>query len=346
MLPHAFRQVVPVFDLRHQPPKTILPSSSPRRLAAFGWCAGDQRLIDMTPEQRFSNVQTMMIVKRMSKRSQSAIRAALVAGWVAGLLCWECKRSLRRVADSKLKRDIRNLAVAGFAAAAMQFFEVPVAAAIATRAQRQGSGLLRIVPAPERARTVAAILLLDYTLYIWHRLTHRIPLLWRFHQVHHVDREMDASTALRFHFGEITLSAAFRAAQVWVIGPTPASYALWQTFLFLCILFHHANIRLPLTWERRVARILVTPRLHGIHHSVVPEEVNCNWSSGLTVWDWLHGTLRTRVAQDSIVIGVAGLRNDHDQELRNALSLPFRAAAGVTPAVNSNSREPICALEA
>jgi sterol desaturase/sphingolipid hydroxylase (fatty acid hydroxylase superfamily) len=282
----------------------------------------------------------------MSKHSQNAIRAAIVAGWVAGLLFWEWKRSLRRVVDSKLKRDARNLAIAGFAAIAMQLFEVPVAVAIATRAQRQGSGLLQIIPAPEWARIVTAILLLDYTLYIWHRLTHRVPLLWRFHQVHHIDGEMDASTALRFHFGEITLSVAFRAAQVWVIGPSPGSYAVWQTFLFLCILFHHANIRLPLTWERRVAAILVTPRLHGIHHSIVPEEGNSNWSSGLTVWDSLHATLRTSVAQDSIVTGVAGLRTDRDQELRNALSLPFGDAAGVTPAAASPSREPISALKA
>ncbi len=282
----------------------------------------------------------------MSKPSQNAIRAALVAGWVAGLLCWERKSSLRRVVDSKLKRDVRNLAVAGLAATAMYFFEVPLAVAIATRAQRQGSGLLRIIPAPERIRTVLAILSLDYTLYVWHRLAHHVPLLWRFHQVHHLDREMDASTALRFHFGEISLSAAFRAAQVWVIGPTPASYAIWQTFLLLCILFHHANIRLPLTWERRLARILVTPRLHGIHHSIVSSEVNSNWSSGFTIWDWLHGTLRTNVVQDSIAIGVAGLRNDRDQELRNALLLPFRVAPSVTLVAATHSREPISALEA
>jgi sterol desaturase/sphingolipid hydroxylase (fatty acid hydroxylase superfamily) len=274
------------------------------------------------------------------------MQAVLVAGWVAGLLCWEYKRSLRRVVDSKLKRDARNLLIAGLAAAAMQLLEVPVAVAIATRAQRQRTGLLHSIPAPEWVRTAAAILLLDYTLYVWHRLTHRVPLLWRFHQVHHVDREMDASTALRFHFGEITLSVAFRAAQLWVIGPTPALYAIWQTFLILCILFHHANIRLPLTWERRLARILVTPRLHGIHHSIIPEEVNSNWSSGLTAWDWLHGTLRTRVAQHSIVIGVAGLREDRHQGLGNVLSLPFRDSASVIPGAASGSREPISALEA
>jgi sterol desaturase/sphingolipid hydroxylase (fatty acid hydroxylase superfamily) len=282
----------------------------------------------------------------MSNPPGNVVLAALVAGWLAGLLWWEHNRSLRRVVDSKLKRDARNLAIAGLAAAAVQLVEVPVAVAIATRAQQHGSGLLQMVPTPGWGRTAAAILLLDYTLYIWHRLTHRIPLLWRFHQVHHVDREMDASTALRFHFGEIIVSVAFRATQVWVIGPTPATYAVWQTFLFLCILFHHANIRLPLTWERRVARILVTPRLHGIHHSIVPEEVNSNWSSGLTIWDWLHGTLRTSVAQDSIVIGVAGLRNDRDQELRTALSLPFRAAASVPPMAGFSSREPIKTLEA
>ncbi len=275
----------------------------------------------------------------------NSIRIAVVGGWVAGLLLWEYRKSLRRVVDSKLKRDTRNLAVAGLAAAAMQFVEFPVAMALAVRAQETQSGLLQIGPAPEWVKLIAAIALLDYTLYIWHRLTHRVAFLWRFHQVHHVDREMDASTALRFHFGEITLSVAFRVAQIWVIGPAPWSYAAWQMFLFLCILFHHANIRLPLAWERRLARIIVTPRLHGIHHSVIPEEVNSNWSSGLTVWDWLHGTLRTNVPQASIIIGVEGLRDDRDQELGNILSLPFRAAASVTPMPISRSSQPISALE-
>jgi sterol desaturase/sphingolipid hydroxylase (fatty acid hydroxylase superfamily) len=101
---------------------------------------------------------------------------------VAGLLWWEYRRSLRRLVDSKAKRDIRNLAVAGLAAAAMQLIEFPVAIPIIMRAQRKHSGLLQIAPAPGWVKLVAAILLLDYTLYFWHRLTHRISLLWRFHQ--------------------------------------------------------------------------------------------------------------------------------------------------------------------
>ena len=276
---------------------------------------------------------------------RTATRVALIAGCVAGLLWWEHKRALRRVLDNKLKRDVRNLVVAGLAGVAMQLFEVPVAVAIAMHAQQRGTGLLRVLPFPEWLRAGAAIVLLDYTLYVWHRLTHRIPFLWRFHQVHHIDREMDASTALRFHFGEITVSVAFRAAQVWAIGPNPATYFAWQTFVFLCILFHHANVRLPLAWERRLARVLVTPRLHGIHHSIAPEEVNSNWSSGLTVWDWLHGTLRTSVPQDSITLGVPGFRDDRDQELFKVLSLPFRGVATVPPMPEASSRESFKLLE-
>jgi sterol desaturase/sphingolipid hydroxylase (fatty acid hydroxylase superfamily) len=241
--------------------------------------------------------------------------------WIAGLLWWEHKRSLRHVFDSKLRRDARNLAVAGLAAAAVQLFEAPVAMAIIRRRQGEAGNV------PKWWRSLAAVLLLDYTLYVWHRMTHRVPFLWRFHQVHHVDREMDASTALRFHFGEITLSVGFRAAQVWLIRPTQAAYSAWQTFLFACILFHHANIRLPIGWERCLVKVIVTPRLHGIHHSVVAEEVNSNWSSGLTLWDWLHGTLRTGVPQEAIVIGVEGLRDDRDQKLGRILGLPFRSGA-------------------
>lgn len=274
------------------------------------------------------------------------VRGILVGGWVAGLVWWEYRRALRPVHDSKVKRDARNLAAAGLAAAATSLLEVPVALALASRAQEQHTGLLPLAPLPAWSKPVIAVLLLDYTLYLWHRLTHQVPLLWRFHRVHHIDREMDASTAVRFHFGEITLSVAYRALQIALIGPTPATYLAWQTFLMMCILFHHANIELPLAWERRIARLFVTPRLHGIHHSIVAEHVNSNWSSGLTVWDWLHRTLRTDVPQKSIVIGVDNLRSDPDQALLHNLALPFLMPAGPIMTVpHSCDRASVAALQ-
>jgi sterol desaturase/sphingolipid hydroxylase (fatty acid hydroxylase superfamily) len=259
----------------------------------------------------------------------NTIRSLTLIAFAAGLLWLEHKWSLRRVADCKLKRDTRNLAVAGLAAVVVQLIEVPVVVAIASANAAKHAGLLQNIAIPDWFRSTAAILLLDYTLYLWHQMTHRVPLLWRFHRVHHIDREMDASTALRFHFGEITLSVAFRAAQIRLIGASAAMYASWQTFLILSILFHHSNVRLPIRWERRVAMVLVTPRLHAIHHSVEAEEMNSNWSSGLTFWDWLHGTLRTSVPQDSISIGVQGFRGDRDQKLLNLLVHPFVKSADV-----------------
>jgi sterol desaturase/sphingolipid hydroxylase (fatty acid hydroxylase superfamily) len=275
----------------------------------------------------------------------AAIRILIIGTWLAGLVLWEKRRALRRTSDNKLRRDLRNLAIAASAGVVMQFCELPVAFALAQWAELQRWGLVWKLPLPPLARAAISVALLDYTLYWWHYFTHRAPFLWRFHRVHHVDREMDATTAIRFHFGEIAISVLFRAGQVILIGPTPLAVASWQVFLFLCILFHHANVRLPLALERRIARFVMTPRLHGIHHSIQPNEVNSNWSSGFTVWDWLHGTLRTAVPQDSIVIGVPGYRDAQSQRLGNSLLLPFRSPVNVPEMARGTVRQPLAALK-
>ena len=176
---------------------------------------------------------------------------------------------------------------------------------------------------PKLLETFLAVALMDYTLYIWHVLTHRLPILWRFHLVHHVDLDLDASTAIRFHFGELMISVLWRAAQIVVIGVSPTSFAAWQLFLFPSILFQHSNVRLPPDLDEKLSRFIVTPRLHGIHHSDVQTETDSNWSSGLTVWDRLHGTFKNDVNQEEIVIGVPAYQNADDVVLTRILSLPF-----------------------
>lgn len=275
----------------------------------------------------------------------NTIRAVVIGAWIAGLVLWERRSALRCACDSKLRRDTRNLAIAACAGAVMQFCEAPVAFSLARQAEQKRRGLVWKLPSLRLARVLISIALLDYTLYWWHYLTHRVPLLWRFHRVHHLDREMDATTAIRFHFGEIAISVLFRAAQVVFIGPTRFSVAAWQVFLFLCILFHHANVRIPLGIERRIARFVVTPRLHGIHHSIQPDEVNSNWSSGFTIWDWLHGTLRTAAPQDSIIIGVPGFRNDEAQRLGKSLLLPFKGTVHVPAMPAGPVRQSLASLE-
>ena len=241
-----------------------------------------------------------------------------------GVLVWlENRRPLRRAVESKLTRGARNLTIAGLAAAALQLAEQPVAAPLTRLVERKRIGLLKIVRLPKFLETILAVVLMDYTLYVWHVLTHKIHFLWRFHLVHHVDLDLDASTAVRFHFAEMIISVLWRSAQVLIIGVSPTSFAAWQLFLFPSILFHHSNVRLPQDLERKINRFFVTPRMHGIHHSTVRDETDSNWSSGLTVWDFLHGTLKTGVAQREITIGVPAYQNKSEITLPKILPLPF-----------------------
>jgi sterol desaturase/sphingolipid hydroxylase (fatty acid hydroxylase superfamily) len=254
---------------------------------------------------------------------KDAVKTGGIAIFFAALVWFETRRALRRSVESKLVRDTRNLAVAGAGALVLRSLEKPVADRLLGLVARRKWGLLPMLRLPRAIETALAVILLDYTLYIWHVLTHRVPCLWRFHIVHHADLDMDASTALRFHFGELALSVPWRAAQIAVIGVSPGAYAFWQTALFLSILFHHSNVRLPLCLERSLNWFVVTPRMHGIHHSVIQEETNSNWSSGLTIWDWVHGTLLLDIPQEAITIGVPAYRTPDAVTLAKIIAMPF-----------------------
>jgi sterol desaturase/sphingolipid hydroxylase (fatty acid hydroxylase superfamily) len=251
------------------------------------------------------------------------LSAPLILAAFGTLLLLERRRPLRRQVESKLTRSARNLAVAGVGALALQLTETPIALRLTMLVEQHDLGLLKRLPLPAWLEVVVAVMLLDYSLYIWHVLTHKIPFLWRFHLVHHVDLDLDASTALRFHFGELVISIPWRVGQIILIGASPLAFSVWQTLLFLSILFHHSNVRLPVAMERWLNRLIVTPRMHGIHHSIVREETNSNWSSGLTIWDRLHGTLRLNVPQDEITIGVPAYRDPDEIGLANILKMPF-----------------------
>jgi sterol desaturase/sphingolipid hydroxylase (fatty acid hydroxylase superfamily) len=236
----------------------------------------------------------------------------------------ERRRPLRRSVEPKGRHDVRNLAIAGFSAAAVQLVENPVTQPLAALVEQRRWGLLKTLRLPGWLEIPLAVVLQDYLLYVWHILVHKVPFLWRFHLVHHVDLDLDASTALRFHFGEMVLSVPWRAAQVVLIGVSPLALSVWQTATLVEILFHHSNVELPIEVEWLLSRLVVTPRIHGIHHSIIPEETCSNWSSGLTLWDWLHGTERTDVPQDEITIGVPAYRSPAEVTLAKVLVMPCK----------------------
>jgi sterol desaturase/sphingolipid hydroxylase (fatty acid hydroxylase superfamily) len=184
-------------------------------------------------------------------------------------------------------------------------------------------GLLAWLALPPPLEWALAFLLLDLTFYWWHRANHRVPLLWRFHNVHHFDPALDISTALRFHFVEIALSAAFRVAQVVLLGLGAGVYWAYELCFQANTLFHHSNLRLPIRFERALNRLLVTPRMHGIHHSQVEAEAMSNYGVLLPWWDRIHRTLRLDVPQQAIEIGVPGYARPDDNRLLALLAAPF-----------------------
>lgn len=248
---------------------------------------------------------------------------AILATFVA-LAAAERARPLRLQGnDDQARRIARNLVMAGLSAAATQLAERPLVGPLARRIERRRWGLLPRLGLPAWAEQTAACLLMDYTLYLWHRLTHQVPLLWRFHQVHHADLDMDATTAVRFHAGEFVLGVPYRAAQVALIGVGPKALTAWQRLTLAEVLFHHSNLRLPLAIERWLARLVVTPAMHGIHHSTAPDEREANWSSGLSVWDRLHGTLNLPVTRRAVEVGVPEYRKPDEVRLPRLLAMPF-----------------------
>ena len=272
----------------------------------------------------------------MAKLLQPAFMIAAAAAIVYAERRWP----LRAPTQAEPQRSLRNVALGIGALAMVQIAEAPLVNPLARRVERRRLGLAQRLPLPAWARDLVAFLMLDYSIYLWHVLTHKLPVLWRFHLVHHVDLDLDASTALRFHAADMAISAPYRALQVVSAGASPRALKAWQGFFFLSVLFHHSNIRLPLRLERALARVFTTPRMHGIHHSAVQDETDSNWSSGLAVWDHLHRTFRLDVPQATIAIGVPAYRDPAELGIAASLALPFgtvRDAWRKNPAASANA---------
>lgn len=251
---------------------------------------------------------------------QREIAFAVLAGVaVLTLLMAERRRPSRPSTQPEPRRTIRNLAMGAGCAIVINLIEKPLTERLTATVEHRRIGVAQRLPEP--LRDPAAFLLLDWAMYGWHVATHRAPFLWRFHRVHHVDLDMDASTALRFHFADMAVSVPFRLAQVAVAGAGPRAHKMWQAFFFASVLFHHSRLKLPDGLERFLNRWLTTPGMHDIHHRADPAALNSNWSSGLAFWDHLHRTFRAD-APDA-PIGVPGC--EQSLTVPQLLALPMRS---------------------
>jgi sterol desaturase/sphingolipid hydroxylase (fatty acid hydroxylase superfamily) len=192
-------------------------------------------------------------------------------------------------------------------------------------AGRMGWGLFNALDWPLWVEVVLAILILDLAIWTQHLVTHKVPMLWRFHRVHHADRDFDVTTALRFHPVEILASMLLKIGLVYLLGPAALAVLLFEIILNGTAMFNHSNLRLPLWLDRAVRLILVTPDMHRVHHSIHRHEHDSNYGFALSVWDRIFRTYRPKpeAGHDLMTVGLEW-QDERPSRLGWALMLPFR----------------------
>lgn len=242
---------------------------------------------------------------------------------VSIFLALELRFSYRNNSVSKLKRWMTNLPLSVINGLIYYFIYFSVITEIMIKAKSQQLGLLNSVAMPDWLKIVFGILILDFTLYVWHRLNHVVPILWRFHRIHHSDMNMDVSTASRFHIGELLMSGLLRMMVVYSFGIFFIIYMLFEIMVNLSIQFHHSSIKINPIFEKFWLLFFVPPSMHRVHHSVKIKERNANYGVLFSFWDRFLGTLNWGIDQSTILIGIGSHRKFENLGFRQMWRMPF-----------------------
>lgn len=255
----------------------------------------------------------------------AAVRLSAFAGMLAVMASWEALAPRRTLRDGR-RRWSAHLMLAVMNTAVVRF-AVPFGVyGAAVAAGDRGWGLATLTNAPRPLEFAAAVLLMDLVVYLQHRLFHAVPLLWRFHKVHHADNDFDVTTGLRFHTVSMVLSMGVKMSVAVLLGASPLAVLVSETALNLTAMFNHANIRIPVALDRVLRWFVVTPDMHRVHHSVSPDEMTKNFGFNFPWWDRLLGTYRDQPAagHERMTSGLREHQADTDQNLLWMIALPFR----------------------
>lgn len=260
--------------------------------------------------------------------NESTIRLVIFLGLFALLALIETVIPRRPLRISKTKRWANNWALVLLNTVTLRIMALALpllAVGAALDASAKGWGLMNLLDFPVWLETVAAILILDFLIWGQHLITHKIPLLWRLHRVHHADQDMDVTTAIRFHPIEIALSMVLKIGAVYLLGASALAVILFEIILNGSAMFNHANMRLPLWLDRIVRLVMVTPDMHRVHHSVHRKEHDSNYGFSLSIWDRMFGTYVAQPADghDDMTIGLQW-QDESPANIGWNLTLPFR----------------------
>jgi sterol desaturase/sphingolipid hydroxylase (fatty acid hydroxylase superfamily) len=223
----------------------------------------------------------------------------------------------------RIRHAARNIAIALLNALFLSLVAAGITIKVAEATSANQIGLMFLIDLPLSVRIVFGLLVLDFWMYWWHRLNHVVPLLWRFHRMHHSDPQVDVTSASRFHIGEIMLSTTLRVGLIPVIGVPLEAIAVYDLVQMPVISFHHANIGLRPALDRVLNYLVVSPFMHKVHHSCKKTETDSNFSSVFSVWDRLFGTYVQSADPREIKFGILGFEVEERQSIVGMIKTPM-----------------------
>ena len=256
---------------------------------------------------------------------EPAIRLSFFVGVFAIVALWELAAPRRALTVSKALRWGSNLGLVALNTLVLRLMFPLAAVGVAAFGVANGWGLLNHFEVPFWLAVPVAVIAMDFVIWLQHVMVHAVPALWRLHQVHHADLDYDLTTGARFHPIEIALSMLIKLATITVLGPPVLAVVIFEVLLNATAMFNHGNIHLPEAVDRVLRRVVVTPDMHRIHHSVVRAEHDSNYGFALSVWDRIFRTYRAQpiAGHDAMVVGLEW-QDERPARLGWALGLPFR----------------------
>jgi sterol desaturase/sphingolipid hydroxylase (fatty acid hydroxylase superfamily) len=258
--------------------------------------------------------------------TETVLRLGVFFGIFLAMALWEVGAPMRRLAVSRLRRWGTNWAISILDAVMVRLLFGAAATGAALDALGGGWGVFNLLDWPGWAEFALAFLALDLAIWFQHLISHKIPVLWRLHRVHHADRDMDVTTAIRFHPVEIALSMGLKIGLIYALGASIVVVIVFEVVLNGAAMFNHGNVRMPGAVERALRWLIVTPDMHRVHHSVERAEHDANYGFNLSVWDRIFGTYVAQPAagHGGMMIGLAQCQDDGPTRLGWSLAFPFR----------------------
>ncbi len=265
--------------------------------------------------------------------SEATIRMVIFFGVFTLLAGLELLAPRRKATAPKGWRWLGNWGLVILDTALLRMVFPMAAVGMAAYTDANNWGLLNAFELPYALQFAIALLVLDFAIWLQHVIFHAVPLLWRFHMVHHADLDLDVSSGFRFHPGEILLSMGYKFAVIAALGPPAAAVLVFEVVLNAMAMFNHSNLNLPQPLDRILRMLVVTPDMHRVHHSIDARETNSNFGFNLSWWDRLFGTYvpQPKLGHDGMTLGLEQHQAPKKQTLWSLLIMPIAGKLGAYP---------------